>query len=78
MKVLLLSDAHSIHTVKWAKSLSKKGIEIAVFSLNFNENEANPYQNDINVKVYYCVDKNAKKRMHAQLNKSIWGSRMGK
>ena len=62
MKVLLLSDAHSIHTVKWAKSLSKKGIEIAVFSLNFNENEANPYQNDINVKVYYCVDKNAKKR----------------
>lgn len=62
MKVLLLSDAYSIHTVKWAKSLSKKGIEIAVFSLNFNENEANPYQNDINVKVYYCVNKNAKKR----------------
>lgn len=62
MKVLLLSDAYSIHTIKWAKSLNKKGIEIAVFSLNFNENEANPYQNDTNVKVYYCVDKNAKKR----------------
>lgn len=62
MKVLLLSDAYSIHTVKWAKSLSKKGIEIAVFSLNFNKNEISPYKNDINVKVYYCVDRNAKKR----------------
>lgn len=62
MKVLLLSDAYSIHTVKWVKSLSKKGIKIAVFSLNFNENEVNPYQNDINIKVYYCADKNATKR----------------
>lgn len=43
MKALLLSDAYSIHTVKWAKSLSKKGIEIAVVSLSFNENEVNPY-----------------------------------
>lgn len=62
MKVLLLSDAYSIHTIKWAKSLSKKGIEIAIFSLNYNENEGNPYQHNNNIKVYYCVDKNAKKR----------------
>lgn len=62
MKVLLLSDAYSIHTIKWAKSLSKKGIEIAVFSLNCNENEVNPYQQNNNIKVYCCIDKNAKKR----------------
>lgn len=62
MKVLLLSDAYSIHTIKWAKSLSKKGIEIAIFSLNYNENEGNPYQHNNNIKVYYCADKNAKKR----------------
>lgn len=62
MKVLLLSDAYSIHTIKWAKSLSKKGIEIAIFSLNYNENEGNPYQHNNKIKVYYCADKNAKKR----------------
>lgn len=62
MKVLLISDAYSIHTIKWAKSLSKKGIEIAIFSLNYNENEGNPYQHNNNIKVYYCVNKNAKKR----------------
>lgn len=62
MKLLLLSDAYSIHTIKWAKSLSKKGIEIAIFSLNCNENEVNPYQQNNNIKVYYCIDKNAKKR----------------
>ena len=62
MKVLLLSDAYSIHTIKWAKSLSKKEIEIAIFSLNCNENEVNPYQQNNSIKVYYCIDKNAKKR----------------
>lgn len=62
MKILLLSDAYSIHTIKWAKSLSKKGIEIAIFSLNYNENEGNPYQHNNNIKIYYCADKNAKKR----------------
>lgn len=62
MKLLLLSDAYSIHTIKWAKSLSKKGIEIAIFSLNYNENEGNPYQHNNKIKIYYCADKNAKKR----------------
>lgn len=62
MKVLLLSDAYSIHTVKWAQSLSKKGIEIAIFSLNFNENEKNPYHNFNDIKLFYYVNKNVKKR----------------
>ena len=32
MKILILSDASSIHTQKWVKSLSSKGIDIHLFS----------------------------------------------
>ena len=34
MKVLLLADVNSIHTQRWARSLSDQGIEIGIFSLN--------------------------------------------
>lgn len=33
IKLLLLADGSSIHTQRWANSLSKKGVEIVVFSL---------------------------------------------
>ncbi len=33
MKILLLSDLNSIHTKKWIKALSEKGIEIQAFGL---------------------------------------------
>lgn len=33
MKVMILSDANSIHTKRWVSSLSKKGIDIVLFSL---------------------------------------------
>ena len=33
MKIFLLSDANSIHTIKWVKSLSDRGLEILLFSL---------------------------------------------
>lgn len=36
MKVLILSDANSIHTKRWVKALAKKGIEIVLFSLSPN------------------------------------------
>ena len=61
MKVLLLADAYSIHTIKWAQGLSKRGLEIAIFSLNFNKKEIDPYQNFNNIKVYYHTDKNVTK-----------------
>ncbi|MCE5286397.1 MAG: glycosyltransferase [Pelosinus sp.] len=35
MKILLLADSSSSHTVKWARSLSRQGITIAIFSLNY-------------------------------------------
>lgn len=33
MKVLIVSDARSIHTKRWVKSLSEKGIEIVLYTL---------------------------------------------
>ncbi|ABB44696.1 Glycosyl transferase, group 1 [Sulfurimonas denitrificans DSM 1251] len=33
MKLLLLSDSNSVHTIKWATSLAKSGIDIIIFSL---------------------------------------------
>lgn len=33
MKVLLLSDIRSVHTLKWANSLQEKGIEVILFGL---------------------------------------------
>ncbi|AZJ32467.1 Glycosyltransferase involved in cell wall bisynthesis [Tenacibaculum mesophilum] len=34
MKILLLSDCNSIHTIKWATSLFKKSIDVSIFSIN--------------------------------------------
>jgi glycosyltransferase involved in cell wall biosynthesis len=34
MKILLLSDSDSPHTVRWAKSLSSRGFEIGIFSIH--------------------------------------------
>ncbi|BBE18886.1 glycosyltransferase [Aquipluma nitroreducens] len=33
LKILLLADSSSIHTQRWANSLSESGVEIAIFSL---------------------------------------------
>lgn len=33
MKLLLLSDPNSVHTIKWAKSLAQYGIDIIIFGL---------------------------------------------
>ncbi|QKJ64820.1 glycosyltransferase [Flavobacterium sp. M31R6] len=37
MKILLLSNANSIHTKRWATSLAQRNIEICLFSLEKNE-----------------------------------------
>jgi len=33
MKVLLLADADSAHTLKWVEGLSDAGVQLAIFSL---------------------------------------------
>lgn len=60
MRVLLLADAHSIHTIKWAISLSKKGIDVGIFSLN--KKDDNPYKDYKNINLFYFEDNNCKKR----------------
>ena len=46
MRVLLLSEITSIHTKRWADSLSKAGIQVCVFSL-FNNESARPSQYEV-------------------------------
>ena len=52
MKVLLLSDADSIHTLRWVRSLSQRGCEILLF--NLLRCDLSPYDGMPNVKVYSC------------------------
>ena len=52
MKVLLLSDADSIHTLRWVRSLSQRGCEILLF--NLLRCDLSPYDDMPNVKVYSC------------------------
>jgi len=35
MKVLLLSDPNSIHTIRWARSLAESGLDILIFGLSY-------------------------------------------
>lgn len=46
MKILLLSDPNSVHTIKWAKSLAKNNIDIIIFGLgNFTVNDYDGIKN---------------------------------
>jgi len=46
MKLLLLSDPNSVHTIKWAKSLSDNGLDIIIFGLgDFTVSDYKQYSN---------------------------------
>lgn len=49
MKILILSDAQSIHTKRWVYSLSQKGFEIILFSL---KPVTDNFYSEIGIKVY--------------------------
>jgi len=51
LKIILLSDANSVHTVKWVKSLSQHKFNIQLFSLFKPNKEASKIYNKYNVKV---------------------------
>lgn len=65
MKVLLLSDANSPHTIKWAKSLSKRGVDIGIWSLN--PPEKGIYENDDNILVRHTRTPQQRKGLFAKL-----------
>lgn len=52
MKVLLISDHLSSHTLKWAISLSERNIDILIFSLNFGNDFSYSKYNNIEVETY--------------------------
>lgn len=55
MKILILSDAGSSHTLKWVRSLSKAGIEIGLFSIN--KFDSTCYNDLYNVSLFGgCID----------------------
>lgn len=61
----MLSDANSIHTKRWVKSLSQRGIDIVLFSLSPNKSDW--YDNLPNVKVV-DTSHNAKSSLWSKLN----------
>ena len=51
MKIIILSDANSIHTARWAKSLSEEGIHIIVFSLFSQTNRMKSFYKKNKIKI---------------------------
>lgn len=49
MKVLMLSDPNSPHTIKWAKSLAKNGIDIFIFGIG--DLKVDNYGGILNIKI---------------------------
>ena len=49
MKILILSDAQSIHTKRWVSSLSGRGIKVVLFTI---KPESDNFYSEIGVKVY--------------------------
>lgn len=65
MTVLILSDTNSIHTKRWVKSLSERGVKIVLFSLSPNRSD---WYNDLsNVRVE-CTSHDAKSSFLSKLN----------
>lgn len=50
MKVLLLADPFSAHTIKWANGLSGKGVELMIFGLS--DFDRNQYSDDIKLEIF--------------------------
>ena len=51
MKILILSDASSIHTLKWVSSLRKEGFKLQIFSFFKPDEEAKKKYSKLRVKV---------------------------
>jgi len=57
MRILILSDSDSPHTIKWVKSLAEKNIEIGIFSIH--KANVNIYDGVKNLKIYDLgIDRN--------------------
>ena len=55
MRIFILSDINSIHTKRWVKALSERGIDIFLFG--FCQDLSNEYALYENVRVYGCFER---------------------
>lgn len=53
MKVLFLSAANNIHTIRWVNALTQRGIEIILVSLKNHNHQNTKNKIDSKVKIYY-------------------------
>ena len=51
MKILILSDANSIHTYRWVKSLKDNGVDIEIFSFFKDDNQFSPSYKSLGINV---------------------------
>ena len=51
MKILILSDANSIHTYRWLKSLKDNGVDIEIFSFFKDDNQFSPSYKSLGINV---------------------------
>ena len=52
MKILILSDANSIHTYRWSKAIVMKGNKVSVFSLSECKNKFSPSYEELGVDIH--------------------------
>jgi glycosyltransferase involved in cell wall biosynthesis len=69
MKILLLSDPVSVHTIKWANGLSDKGIDITVFGLNKCDKKL--YNDRVKIE-YLNIPFNVKNKKDGSISKLLY------
>lgn len=71
MRILILSDSDSPHTIKWVKSLTEQNIEIGIFSIH--KADVNLYQGMKNLKIYDLgLDRKIQDKGEKNLTKIIY------
>ncbi len=74
MKILMLSDANSPHTVKWAISLKKEGIQVHIFSLFSPTNSIKSQYDENQISIYFKdLDQTIKNRRTPHFSKIQYG-----
>jgi len=69
MKVLMLSDPGSYHTIKWSNALNKRGIEIYVFG--FSDYDKNLFNKNIKVETH-GISSEIKKKADGSFSKWVY------
>lgn len=69
MKILLLSDPESPHTIKWANALHDRGLKIMLFGLS--DYDPSPYRSGIQIESFK-IPSLIKNKLHGNFLKSVY------